>query len=142
MSMTKFYTHIAHSVIRKFGKFHYSIYINTVARNGHPASFFALHVRTSNFTFARLLTAYNPCGYTQDGPAYKISLMRIKLDPAGMHCPAWDDAFVSSLPCKLKLKTPSLLSVKVSSLYSSYSLTQCVSDVTETTTISNISVHY
>jgi len=34
---------------------------------------------------------------TQYRPAYNISLMRIYLDPAGMHCPAWDDAFVSSL---------------------------------------------
>jgi len=24
-------------------------------------------------------------------------LGRLTLDPAGMHCPAWDDAFVSSL---------------------------------------------
>ena len=30
-------------------------------------------------------------------------LGRLTLDPAGMHCPAWDDAFVSSI--KLFLRT-------------------------------------
>jgi len=25
----------------------------------------------------------------------------LTLDPAGMHCPAWDDAFVSSFECVL-----------------------------------------
>ena len=25
--------------------------------------------------------------------------VRVTLDPAGMHCPSWDDAFVSSFVC-------------------------------------------
>jgi len=30
-----------------------------------------------------------------------ILLGGLTLDPAGMHCPSWDDAFVSSLPFDL-----------------------------------------
>jgi len=36
-------------------------------------------------------------------------LGRQTLDPAGMHCPSWDDAFVSSLYCVVTRKLKSYL---------------------------------
>ena len=34
---------------------------------------------------------------------------RLTLDPAGMHCPSWDDAFVSSLLCTVLIIKPEFL---------------------------------
>jgi len=40
-------------------------------------------------------------------------LGRLTLDPAGMHCPSWDDAFVSSLLVSASLVVPILASSAV-----------------------------
>ena len=44
-------------------------------------------------------------------------LSRLTLDPAGMHCPSWDDAFVSNFPGWNMLNKPSTLDSVVHSLF-------------------------